>query len=162
MLTGKVALERERLDLARLVTSAVSALTSDGRAREHRIESRFEEGVEVDADPLRLEQAITDLVADALKYTPAGGTIRLTVRREQAVAVFEVEDTGQGIDAELLPRIFDLFVQGQRGLEREGGGLGVGLTLVKHLVELHDGMIQAASAKRRPPSRRRGPFTSSW
>jgi len=70
----------------------------------------------------------------------------LTVSREQASAVFEVEDTGQGIDAELLPRIFDLFVQGQRGLEREGGGLGVGLTLVKRLVELHHGTIQASSA----------------
>ena len=146
MLTGKVALERERLDLARLVTSSVSALTSDGRTLEHRIESRFEAGVEVDADPLRLGQAITDLVANALKYTPAGGTVRLTVRREEAAAVFEVEDTGQGIDAELLPRIFDLFVQGQRGLEREGGGLGVGLTLVKRLVELHHGTIQASSA----------------
>jgi signal transduction histidine kinase/ActR/RegA family two-component response regulator len=146
MLTGKVALERERLDLARLVTRAVGALTSDGRTLEHRIEARLEEGVEIEADPLRLEQAITDLVSNALKYTPAGGTIRLTVRREQASAVFEVEDTGQGIEAELLPRIFDLFVQGQRGLEREGGGLGVGLTLVKRLVELHDGTIQASSA----------------
>jgi len=146
MLTGKVALERQRLDLTRLVTRAVGALTSDGRTLEHQIESRFEEGVEVDADPLRLEQAITDLVSNALKYTPAGGTVRLTVRREQASAVFEVEDTGQGIDAELLPRVFDLFVQGRRGLEREGGGLGVGLTLVKRLVELHDGTIQAASA----------------
>ena len=146
MLTGKVALERERLDLTRLVTRAVGALTSDGRTLEHRMESRFEEGVEVDADPLRLEQAITDLVSNALKYTPAGGTIQLTVRREQATAVFEVADTGQGIDAELLPRVFDLFVQGRRGLEREGGGLGVGLTLVKRLVELHDGTIQAASA----------------
>jgi len=146
MLTGKVALERERLDLTRLVTRAVGALTSDGRTLEHQIESRFQDGVEVDADPLRLEQAITDLVSNALKYTPAGGTVRLTVRREQASAVFEVEDTGQGIDAELLPRVFDLFVQGRRGLEREGGGLGVGLTLVKRLVELHDGTIQAASS----------------
>ena len=146
MLTGKVALERERLDLTRLVTRAVGALTSDGRTLEHQIESRFQDGVEVDADPLRLEQAITDLVSNALKYTPAGGTVRLTVRREQASAVFEVEDTGQGIDAELLPRVFDLFVQGRRGLEREGGGLGVGLTLVKRLVELHNGTIQAASS----------------
>ena len=146
MLTGKVALERQRLDLTRLVTRAVGTLTSDGRTLEHRMESRFEEGVEVDADPLRLEQAITDLVSNALKYTPAGGTVRLTVRREQASAVFEVADTGQGIDAELLPRVFDLFVQGGRGLERKGGGLGVGLTLVKRLVELHDGTIQAASA----------------
>jgi len=146
MLTGKVALERERLDLARLVTRAVSALTSDGRTLEHHLESCLEEGLEIDADPLRLEQAITDLVSNALKYTPAGGTIRLTVRREQTSAVFEVEDTGRGIDAELLPRIFDLFVQGQRGLEREGGGLGVGLTLVKRLVELHDGTIEARSA----------------
>ncbi len=146
MLTGKVALERQRLDLTRLVTRAVGTLTSDGRTLEHQIESRFEEGVEVDADPLRLEQAITDLVSNALKYTPAGGTVRLTVRREQASAVFEVEDTGQGIDAEVLPRVFDLFVQGRRGLEREGGGLGVGLTLVKRLVELHGGTIQAASA----------------
>ena len=148
MLTGKVALKRELLDYARSVTRAVSALTSAGRTLEHRVELRLEEGVRVDADPMRLEQAITDLVSNALKYTPPGGTVRLAVRQEQASAVLEVEDTGQGIEADLLPRVFDLFVQGQRGLERGGGGLGVGLTLVKRLVELHGGTIQAFSEGR--------------
>jgi signal transduction histidine kinase/ActR/RegA family two-component response regulator len=148
MLTGKVALKREPLDYARLVTRAVSVLTTDGRTLEHRIELQLEDGVWVNADPMRLEQAITDLVSNALKYTPPGGTVRLTVRQDQTSAIFEVEDTGQGIDADLLPRVFDLFVQGQRGLERGGGGLGVGLTLVKRLVELHGGTIQAFSEGR--------------
>jgi CheY-like chemotaxis protein/anti-sigma regulatory factor (Ser/Thr protein kinase) len=100
----------------------------------------------VSADPTRLEQVLTNLLANALKYTPAGGEIAVSVAREHRHAVLRVRDSGVGIRPELLPRVFDLFVQGDRSLERTSGGLGIGLTLVRHLVELHGGTVEAASA----------------
>jgi signal transduction histidine kinase/CheY-like chemotaxis protein len=148
MLTGKVTLEPLPTELTRIVTHAVTALSAAGRTLEHRIECHLADKVWVRADETRMEQVITDLIANALNYTPSGGTIRLTVKKEPAAAVFEVMDTGQGIEPELLPRVFDLFVQGERGLERVGGGLGIGLTLVKRLVELHGGTIGAYSEGR--------------
>jgi CheY-like chemotaxis protein len=99
----------------------------------------------VAADATRAEQIVMNLLANALKYTPAGGRIAIRTRRERGDAVLEVEDTGVGIDPALLPRIFDLFVQGDRGLDRATGGLGIGLTLVRQLVELHGGSIRAES-----------------
>src|SRR5947208_2431243 len=100
----------------------------------------------VSADPTRLEQVLTNLLANAVKYTPAGGEIVLSVQPEGQRAVLRVRDSGAGIRPELLPRVFDLFVQGDRSLERTGGGLGIGLTLVRHLIELHGGTVEAASA----------------
>ena len=85
------------------------------------------------------------LVTNALKYTPPGGTIGVTVAAEHEWAMLRVEDTGIGIAPELLPRIFDLFTQGDRGPDRSQGGLGIGLTLVKRLVELHGGIVEVAS-----------------
>ncbi len=89
---------------------------------------------------------ISNLLGNALKYTPAGGTIRVTVGPEGAAAVLAVEDSGVGIPPALLPRVFDLFVQGDQALDRSHGGLGIGLTLVRRLVELHGGTIEAWSA----------------
>src|SRR5439155_1458747 len=91
----------------------------------------------VSADPTRLEQILPNLMANAVKYTQPGGEIAVTVGREREGAVVRVRDSGAGIRSELLPRVFDLFVQGDRSLERSGGGLGIGLTLVRHLVQLH-------------------------
>src|SRR5262249_1678252 len=97
------------------------------------------------ADPTRLEQVLNNLLANAVKYTPAGGEITVAVARDAQHAMLSVRDTGVGIRAELLPRVFDLFVQADRSLERSGGGLGIGLTLVRQLVQLRGGTVDASS-----------------
>jgi CheY-like chemotaxis protein len=98
------------------------------------------------ADPGRLEQVVVNLLNNAVKYTEAGGHIGLTVLQEGAEMVLRVRDTGIGIAPGLLPRVFDLFVQADRSLARSQGGLGIGLTLVRCLVELHRGTVEAHSA----------------
>jgi len=100
----------------------------------------------VHADPLRLEQVVGNLLDNALKYTPSGGRIDVIVAAEPSHARLTVRDTGIGIAADMLPRIFDLFVQANPTFDRGDGGLGLGLTLVKRLVELHGGSVSAASA----------------
>jgi CheY-like chemotaxis protein/anti-sigma regulatory factor (Ser/Thr protein kinase) len=92
-----------------------------------------------------LSQVLANLLNNAAKYTPAGGNIGLTVTRERDDAVFRVRDSGTGIPQEMLPRIFDLFTQVEQSLDRSQGGLGIGLTLVQRLVEMHGGSVHAAS-----------------
>jgi CheY-like chemotaxis protein len=99
----------------------------------------------VDADPTRVQQVAGNLLTNAAKYTDPGGHIRLTVRPEGTDVVLRVRDTGIGIAPEMLPRIFDLFVQAERRLDRSQGGLGIGLTLVRRLVEIHGGSVTAHS-----------------
>ena len=91
----------------------------------------------IDADETRLEQILNNLLGNAVKFTPTGGRVTVDMSTQDDQAVLRVADTGAGIPAELLPRIFDLFVQGQTGLHRPAAGLGIGLTLVKRLVDLH-------------------------
>ncbi|HKC23722.1 MAG TPA: hybrid sensor histidine kinase/response regulator, partial [Thermoanaerobaculia bacterium] len=100
----------------------------------------------VSGDPVRLEQVVGNLLTNALKYTPAGGSVRVSLAREADEAVIRVKDTGVGIAPEVLPRVFDLFVQAEGTLDRAQGGMGIGLTLVRSLVELHGGSVSAASA----------------
>jgi CheY-like chemotaxis protein len=100
----------------------------------------------VDGDAVRLEQVLSNLLGNALKYTPAGRRIDVEIGRQGAFAIVEVRDAGTGIPAELLPRVFDVFVQGERPLDRRAGGLGIGLTLVKRVVELHGGSVTASSS----------------
>ena len=142
--TGKIALTRTPLDLAQVVHQCVAVLTGAGRADDRAI-TVDAQPVWVSADPARVEQIVTNLVVNGLMYTAAGGRIAIRAGREGDDAVLEVEDTGIGIDPALLPRIFDLFVQGDRTLDRSPGGLGIGLTLTRRLVELHGGRIAAAS-----------------
>jgi two-component system CheB/CheR fusion protein len=104
------------------------------------------EGIEIVADAGRIEQAVVNLLSNAAKYTEAGGRVDLVVERDGAEAVIRVRDSGIGIGAEMLPRVFDLFAQGDNPRNRTQGGLGIGLTLVKRLVELHGGRVEAASA----------------
>ena len=101
--------------------------------------------VRVDGDPLRLEQIVVNLVSNAAKYTERGGCIELLVERHGAEAVLRVRDNGIGISPDLLPRIFDLFVQEERTLEHAQGGLGIGLAVVRSLVALHGGRVEARS-----------------
>jgi signal transduction histidine kinase len=144
---GKIVLRKEPVELTKIVAHAVETARPMVDTHEQRLV------VEVEARPAwllgdfaRLSQVIANLLNNASKYTPDGGRIRLTARAERGVATVTVEDDGSGIDAELLPRVFELFVQGERGLDRSQGGLGIGLTLVKRLVELHQGRVEAHSA----------------
>ena len=144
VVSGKIRLDRHPLDMAEAVRHAVAAFTGDA-ALERRIEVRTEP-VCVKGDAGRLEQVFANLLTNAVKYTPPGGAIRVSVRSDGDDAIFSVEDTGFGIAPELLPSIFDMFVQGERTLDRAQGGLGIGLTLVRHLIDLHGGSVVAASS----------------
>jgi CheY-like chemotaxis protein len=104
------------------------------------------EAIQVEADAARLEQAIANLLTNAAKYTDPGGTISVAAEREGDDAVIRVRDNGIGIAPDVLPRVFDLFAQGARSLDRAQGGLGIGLTLVRRIVELHGGTVDASSA----------------
>jgi signal transduction histidine kinase/ActR/RegA family two-component response regulator len=139
---GKVTLDRRPLDLAEAVHRAVSVVQSTDPTIQHVVQVDAQP-VGVSFDPARLEQIIVNLLTNALKFTPAGGAIRVGVRAEADTAILVVEDEGIGIPEDVLPRIFDLFFQGERTAARSEGGLGIGLTLVKTLAELHGGTIEA-------------------
>ncbi len=141
--TGKIALARVPVDLAAVVRRGVTAVASEGSPS--RIECLAAEPVWMEADETRLEQIVSNLLGNALKFTPPGGRIIVDVSAAAGEAILRVEDTGMGIAPDLLPRIFDLFVQGETELHRPRAGLGIGLTLVRRLVDLHGGRVEAAS-----------------
>jgi signal transduction histidine kinase/ActR/RegA family two-component response regulator len=141
---GKIVLERQPLDLAAVVSRALGTLQAAGRLGAHRLERELQP-VWVNADYTRMEQVVVNLVGNAVKFTPPGGTISVGVRSQGGEAVLSVRDTGVGMSPELAARGFDLFVQGDRALDRAQGGLGIGLTLVRRLAELHGGLATAAS-----------------
>lgn len=145
VIAGKILLARQPVDLAALVQRVDETLALTGEAAGHPLHLRLQP-VWVDGDPVRIEQVVTNLVTNAIKYTPAGRPIRVGVGREGETAVLEVQDAGMGIPPALLPRVFDLFVQGERGLDRRAGGLGIGLTLVRRLTELHGGTVEVQSS----------------
>jgi signal transduction histidine kinase len=143
---GKVELRRVPLDLAEVVKQAVETTRPLAEARHHRLEvSLPPEPLPVLADPTRIEQVLANLIRNAVKFTEPGGLIAVAAAADGGEAVVRVRDTGAGISGELLPRVFDLFVQGQQGLDRSAGGLGIGLTLVRRLVEMHGGRVAARS-----------------
>jgi signal transduction histidine kinase len=144
---GRVKLQREAVDLAALARRAVDAAHPLFEARQHHCRLHLpDDPLFVEADPLRLEQVLANLLDNAARYTGPGGRIDVAVRGEGGAAVVEVKDNGLGIDPHVLPRVFNLFEQGERPLDRSQGGLGIGLTLAQRLVELHGGSIEAASA----------------
>jgi two-component system, sensor histidine kinase len=143
VVSGKIRLNRQTLDLAEAVRRAVATFTGDARL-DRQIDVTTEP-VWVDGDAVRLEQVLTNIVTNAVKYTPAGGRIQVALRSDGSDAVLSVEDTGFGISPLLLPVIFDMYMQADRTLDRAKGGLGIGLTLVRRLVELHGGTIVASS-----------------
>jgi signal transduction histidine kinase/CheY-like chemotaxis protein len=144
---GKVALERERINLADVVASVAATWRASGRLERHQLAVRVVP-VWVDADRARVEQVFSNLLDNAIKFTPAGKRIRVGVRQEGDHAVLQVSDEGEGLAPELAETAFGLFVQGERGLDRAAGGLGVGLALVKRLTEMHGGSVSAASEGR--------------
>ena len=143
---GKVVLRTERVELGKVIHQAVET------SRPHIDESGHELRVElapqfiyVDADVTRLAQVISNLLNNAAKYTERGGRITLSALRQRNVAVVTVHDTGVGIPPHMLPRVFDMFTQVDRTIERSRGGLGIGLSIVKSLIELHGGSVEAKS-----------------
>jgi PAS domain S-box-containing protein len=143
VVTGKIELDRQTVNLAESVDACVSGLVS-GRTLDRRIDLALEPAW-VEADPVRLEQIVGNLLQNAMKFSPADSPIRVSVRATDQHAVLSVADQGSGISPELLPHIFELFVQADKTRDRAKGGLGIGLTLVRQLVELHGGTIEASS-----------------
>ena len=149
--TGKITLRLETVELGTLARRAAAAVEPQAHAQRHELGVVAPaEGVWVRGDAIRLEQVVNNLLTNAIKYTPAGGRIAVTVAAADdggggARAELRVADNGIGIPRELLPRVFDLFAQAERSLDRSQGGLGIGLTLVRSLVEMHGGSVVAHS-----------------
>lgn len=143
---GKVELKRERLDLRSIIQSAIETAQPWIESQKHQLTVTMpEQPVCIDADPTRLAQVFSNLLNNAAKYTSEGGAIDLEVSTLGDQVRVDVKDNGMGIPASMLPKVFDLFTQVDRTLERSQGGLGIGLTLVQRLVELHGGSVKASS-----------------
>jgi PAS domain S-box-containing protein len=142
---GKVELKKRPLELGEIAAKAVEMVSPLLEERRHELECSVSPGLVVDADEYRLTQIISNLLTNAAKYTEPGGHITILAGQSEGGAALTVRDTGVGIGPELLPRLFDLFVQGERTLDRTQGGLGLGLTIVKKLMELHGGHVRAES-----------------
>jgi signal transduction histidine kinase/CheY-like chemotaxis protein len=143
---GRIHLKRAPLDLATVIAQAAETVAPLMRQKRHELAiiSSYD-ALYVNGDFARLVQCVGNILANAAKYTQPGGKVRLQTKAEESHAVIEVTDNGAGIAPELLPRIFDLFVQSERTLDRAEGGLGIGLSVVKRLMEMHDGEVAARS-----------------
>ena len=143
---GKVRLERRVVEAGEVVSRAVELASPLLEARRHVLAVQVEPGLALHADPSRVAQVVSNLLTNAAKYTDPGGRITVRVARDGDMARISVTDTGIGLSPALVPHIFDLFVQGERDLDRAPGGLGIGLTIVRTMVELHGGRVRAESA----------------
>jgi len=143
---GRVELQCRPLDLGSVVSQAIETAEPLFQARQHEVSivSSYR-ALYVNGDMARLVQCVVNILTNAAKYTDTGGTIRVETSAEDTDAVITVADSGAGISADLLPRVFDLFVQGERTLDRSLGGLGIGLSVAKRLIEMHRGRLTAAS-----------------
>lgn len=146
---GKVELKRRTIELAVVVARGVEIASPLLEQRAHNFSVKVPpRGILVEADEARLAQVVSNLLTNAARYTPPGGDISLTAVVEGSDLVLRVKDSGMGIDADTLPKIFDVFVQGTRAIDRREGGLGIGLALVRNLVALHGGTVSAHSEGR--------------
>jgi signal transduction histidine kinase/CheY-like chemotaxis protein len=146
---GQVAIDRQSVEVAKVVAEAIEQVRPLIESHRHRLEVRQStQALLVHGDHKRLVQVLANLLSNAAKFTPSGGTVTVAVEGDAAAdrVFLSVRDTGHGIDAELLPRVFDLFSQGARSLDRAQGGLGIGLALARDIVELHGGTLSARSA----------------
>jgi signal transduction histidine kinase len=144
---GRLRLRRERVDLCAVVRDAIQTLESDLDQRNHRVAATWPDApIWLHADASRLEQVFVNLLANASKYTDAGGVLALSVHTRDRHAIVCVRDSGIGIAHDVLPHIFDLFVQADEAAPRSRSGLGIGLALVRMIAELHGGSVIAASA----------------
>jgi PAS domain S-box-containing protein len=143
---GRIELRREVTSVAKAIELAIDSVQPQIDAKRHRLTiERGPEPLHVHADKVRLEQCVTNLLTNAAKYTDEGGSIRIKTYAEPAFAVIEVADSGVGIAPEFVPRVFDLFAQSERSLDRSQGGLGIGLSICKQLIEMHGGTITCDS-----------------
>jgi signal transduction histidine kinase/CheY-like chemotaxis protein len=145
---GRIELQRRPLEISHIIVQAIDAVQPLLREKRHRlipVDPMEQPALHVNADPARLMQCVVNVLTNAAKYTDPGGEITVQVRAEGTSAVIEITDTGMGIGPELLPHMFELFVQGDRSPDRSQGGLGVGLAVVKRLVEMHRGSVSARS-----------------
>ncbi|SFU87421.1 ATP-binding protein [Pseudoduganella namucuonensis] len=144
---GKIALRPERVELGALLAQAVETVGPLMEARQHSLRLDVAAaGLPVDADPVRFTQVLSNLLTNAAKYTNRGGTIRVAAAVEDGEVALRIQDNGIGIAPDMLPRLFDMFVQERQALDRSQGGLGLGLAIVRSLVELHGGTVRASSA----------------
>jgi signal transduction histidine kinase/ActR/RegA family two-component response regulator len=147
ILAGKLRLDRRPVNLVRVVEAAIDAVRSAADARRIRVAAaRDPAAADVSGDPDRLQQVVLNLLSNAVKFTPEGGTVTVQVQRSGDHALVRVSDTGRGISPETLPHVFERFRQGDSTATRAHGGLGLGLAIVRHLVELHGGSVRAESA----------------
>gem|GEM_PF-245656 len=143
---GKIALQTKTLDIASVVSAALEQTRPLIDSQQHQIAVELPRiPILLIGDETRLTQAVGNLITNAAKYTERGGRIRVSVSREGSQAVVSVRDNGVGLPADMLAKVFDMFTQVDTSLERSQGGLGIGLTLVKRLVEMHDGSVEARS-----------------
>ena len=143
---GKIQLQKEPLHVGPVIAKAVEAVSHLIEAKRHELNVSLATGqIRVNADPTRLEQIVTNLITNAAKYTDPGGKITVTAAPERDSVVIKVGDNGIGIAPELLDSVFELFTQAEKSLDRARGGLGIGLSVVKKLVEMHGGTVEASS-----------------
>jgi len=147
IITGKLRLDVGSIDLVSVIVAAMEAVQTAADAKGIRLEASLDPALgPVSADPSRLQQVVWNLLTNAIKFTPAGGRVDIRLERRDSMARVTVSDTGQGIRRELLPFVFDRFRQGETSIGRRYGGLGLGLAIVRHIVELHGGDVNAESA----------------
>jgi PAS domain S-box-containing protein len=146
IVSGKFQLNLEPVMLSTIIEAAVEVLRPTAEAKQVQTQTAFDRGIGLLlADPTRLQQIVWNLLSNAIKFTPEGGHIGITLRRAGSEAQIAVRDSGIGIGADFLPHVFDPFRQADGSISRRQGGLGLGLAIVRHLVELHGGQIEAAS-----------------
>jgi CheY-like chemotaxis protein/two-component sensor histidine kinase len=143
---GKLELRRERAEVAELIARSIEIAAPAVEQRGHELVTEVRHSLVVDGDVARLVQVLANLITNAAKYTDPGGRIRVTATRDGEEAVVTVRDNGRGIDPTLLPHIFEMFMQEQQNLGRPQGGLGLGLAIVRSIVQLHGGTVSASSA----------------
>ena len=146
IITGKVTLELALVDPRRLIEAAIETMLPAAEAKGIRLAPRLDAGVGVlRGDFARLQQVVCNVISNAIKFTPMGGRVEIVLARRGEHAEIVVRDSGRGIKPEFLPFVFDRFRQEDGSISRRHGGLGVGLSIVRHLVELHGGTVAAAS-----------------
>jgi signal transduction histidine kinase len=150
LITGKLRIDVQAVELGPVLDAALDAVRATAEAKGVHLETRMDPAVgPVTGDPQRLQQVAWNLLSNAIKFTPAGGCVRIDLAASDGQARIQVADTGAGIGADFLPHVFERFRQAEGASARAFGGLGLGLAIVRHIVELHGGTVRAESAGER-------------